>query len=332
MLEYRCSTVQLPSVCTFSLRLLPHPLAQQGSTTHTVNTDQRRIPLNSTSSSGTTYYFTLPGDPGIIMPGLWWIFAIDPDGVPSVGYQIQVTSQHTWRRSEPNECLVQTLDLRRPQHLISFAIKGMDYSKSWRHVWWRRTAWPPSSSSSIPLTRAMRCLRQTTCVCSVWSYLHHCCLFLLRMPDPSSSVLPTGPAPVHFCPHSNAAVASKPPAAQAAIAAAPTPATAVASTAAAATAPRHRCPRPRRRRRGRPPCPRHLRRRPDPLPRRPGLPLHRGRLRPRRRLRRRPSRPPLRHGLHRRRGRRRCRLGLPRFPPPPRSPPSPPSPPPLAPG
>ena len=57
----------------------PHPLAlssmllslaQQGSTTHTVDTDQRRVPLHSTMSLANTSYFTLPSDPGIIVPGM----------------------------------------------------------------------------------------------------------------------------------------------------------------------------------------------------------------------------------------------------------------------
>ena len=75
-----------------SLRPLSLSLAQVGSVTHSVNTDQRRIPLYTTSYSGKKYHFDLPGDPGIIVPGMWWIFAIDPNGVPSVGSQIQVSS------------------------------------------------------------------------------------------------------------------------------------------------------------------------------------------------------------------------------------------------
>ena len=56
-----------------------------------MNTDQRRIPLNSTMSINTTYYFALPADPGVIVPGMWWFFAIDPNGVPSTGSQMKVT-------------------------------------------------------------------------------------------------------------------------------------------------------------------------------------------------------------------------------------------------
>ena len=62
------------------------------STTHTVNTDQRRIALIPTSTSGTTYSFTLPSDPGVALPGPWYLFAVDGSGVPSVSTIITVTT------------------------------------------------------------------------------------------------------------------------------------------------------------------------------------------------------------------------------------------------
>ena len=75
------------------------PPAQIGSTTHTVNTDQRRIPLTPTSSFGNTYMFALPGDPGILLPGMWWFFAINADNVPSPGFQFRVRFEACVRRS-----------------------------------------------------------------------------------------------------------------------------------------------------------------------------------------------------------------------------------------
>ena len=67
--------------------------AQQGSTTHCVNTDQRRIPLTPMTVGPNSYLLALPTDPGIILPGMWWLFAIDPVGVPSVGFQMLVRAQ-----------------------------------------------------------------------------------------------------------------------------------------------------------------------------------------------------------------------------------------------
>ncbi|KAH7075132.1 hypothetical protein FB567DRAFT_504656 [Paraphoma chrysanthemicola] len=66
-------------------------LIRYGSVTHTVNTDQRRIPLDAVSSSGTTYTLNIPGDPGIALPGYWMLFALNSAGVPSVAKTIKVT-------------------------------------------------------------------------------------------------------------------------------------------------------------------------------------------------------------------------------------------------
>jgi galactose oxidase len=55
-----------------------------GTATHTVNTDQRRIPLTSSGSS-TSYTVTIPSDPGVALPGHWLLFAFDLNGTPSEG-------------------------------------------------------------------------------------------------------------------------------------------------------------------------------------------------------------------------------------------------------
>lgn len=65
-------------------------MIRMSSTTHTVNTDQRRIPLTPTTTAGTTYTFTIPADPGVALPGYYMVFAM-AGGVPSVSKQIQVT-------------------------------------------------------------------------------------------------------------------------------------------------------------------------------------------------------------------------------------------------
>ena len=70
---------------------------QQGSTTHCVDTDQRRIPLPPAVVGANSYSLALPADPGIIIPGMWWLFAIDPAGVPSVGFPMLVRLQPDFR-------------------------------------------------------------------------------------------------------------------------------------------------------------------------------------------------------------------------------------------
>ncbi|KAI5360635.1 putative galactose oxidase/kelch, beta-propeller, immunoglobulin-like, immunoglobulin E-set [Septoria linicola] len=61
-----------------------------GSSTHTVNSDQRRIPLVPISVSNGVYTFRLPADPGICTSGYWWLFAME-SGVPSVATELLIS-------------------------------------------------------------------------------------------------------------------------------------------------------------------------------------------------------------------------------------------------
>ncbi|KAF2258474.1 galactose oxidase [Lojkania enalia] len=65
-------------------------LVRLGTATHAINTDQRRIPL-TTSGSGTSYTVTIPGDPGIAVPGNWLLFTINSAGTPSIAKIIMLT-------------------------------------------------------------------------------------------------------------------------------------------------------------------------------------------------------------------------------------------------
>ncbi|WP_426978402.1 discoidin domain-containing protein [Pseudarthrobacter sp. O4] len=66
-------------------------LMRMSTVTHTVNTDQRRIPLTATSVSGNTASLTLPADSGVLVPGSYMLFAMDANGVPSVASTIRIT-------------------------------------------------------------------------------------------------------------------------------------------------------------------------------------------------------------------------------------------------
>lgn len=66
-------------------------LIRMGSTTHTVNTDQRRIALNPTSKSGFSYTIVVPNDAGVALPGYWMLFALTSGGVPSVASITKIT-------------------------------------------------------------------------------------------------------------------------------------------------------------------------------------------------------------------------------------------------
>ncbi|WDD94131.1 RICIN domain-containing protein [Burkholderia sp. FERM BP-3421] len=65
-------------------------LMRMASITHTVNNDQRRIPLAIAASSGTAYQLTIPADAGVVLPGYYMLFALDANGVPSVSKAIKI--------------------------------------------------------------------------------------------------------------------------------------------------------------------------------------------------------------------------------------------------
>ncbi|KHN94055.1 Galactose oxidase, beta-propeller [Metarhizium album ARSEF 1941] len=62
-------------------------LLRFGTATHTVNTDQRRVPLTLAAASAAgrnTYVADAPSDPGILLPGYYMLFVMNDKGVPSV--------------------------------------------------------------------------------------------------------------------------------------------------------------------------------------------------------------------------------------------------------
>ncbi|WP_156754907.1 discoidin domain-containing protein [Actinokineospora pegani] len=65
-------------------------LVRVGSVTHTVDTDQRRVPLVPTALSATSHQVTVPADPGVAPPGRYLLFALDANGVPSVAKEIRI--------------------------------------------------------------------------------------------------------------------------------------------------------------------------------------------------------------------------------------------------
>jgi galactose oxidase len=86
------ATVRIGQTITVNMNsaVTSFALIRMGSATHTVNTDQRRIPLTP-SGSGNTYTVTVPNDAGIALPGYWMLFAMNSAGVPSVSRIIKIT-------------------------------------------------------------------------------------------------------------------------------------------------------------------------------------------------------------------------------------------------
>lgn len=87
-------------------RIASASLVRLCSATHTVNTDQRRVPLNlwRVPVLG-RYYATIPNDPGVVIPGYWMLFVMDEAGTPSIAKMILVTSNgKTIGSSDEKQC------------------------------------------------------------------------------------------------------------------------------------------------------------------------------------------------------------------------------------
>ena len=65
-------------------------LVRIGSATHSVNSDQRRVPLTATKNKA-RWRVALPKDSGILIPGHWYLFAMSKAGTPGVARTVQVT-------------------------------------------------------------------------------------------------------------------------------------------------------------------------------------------------------------------------------------------------
>lgn len=65
-------------------------LMRLSSVTHSLNNEQRRIPLSFTVGTGGEYLLKIPSDPGVVIPGYYMLFALNANGVPSVSRTLQI--------------------------------------------------------------------------------------------------------------------------------------------------------------------------------------------------------------------------------------------------
>ncbi|CAF9932906.1 MAG: hypothetical protein HETSPECPRED_008480 [Heterodermia speciosa] len=66
-------------------------LVRFASATHSVNTDQRRIPIQPVGAGqANNYTVAVPSDAGVALPGYWMLFGINGAGVPSVATTVQI--------------------------------------------------------------------------------------------------------------------------------------------------------------------------------------------------------------------------------------------------
>jgi hypothetical protein len=108
-------------------------LVRVGAVTHSVNMEQRYIPLSFTAGTG-TLNATAPANPNVAPPGVYMLFLIDANGVPSVARMVRVGQSPTItfvRPAEdaaevlPNEPIVVAFDtsMDKPSAEAAFSLK-----------------------------------------------------------------------------------------------------------------------------------------------------------------------------------------------------------------
>ena len=68
-------------------------LVRTSAATHSVNNDQRRVPLQVSNKSGQTFALELPSNENVLIPGNYYLFAMNERGVPSVGALVNVANR-----------------------------------------------------------------------------------------------------------------------------------------------------------------------------------------------------------------------------------------------
>jgi galactose oxidase len=67
-------------------------MIRYGESTHSVDNDQRRIPLSIVSHHKDTYELAIPADPGIALPGPYMLFALNAQGTPSISTTLSIST------------------------------------------------------------------------------------------------------------------------------------------------------------------------------------------------------------------------------------------------
>jgi galactose oxidase len=65
-------------------------LVRLASATHSVNNEQRRVPVSFSTTGINRYSLALPADRGVLVPGYYMLFAMNSAGVPSVSRSIRI--------------------------------------------------------------------------------------------------------------------------------------------------------------------------------------------------------------------------------------------------
>ena len=65
-------------------------------TTHGINSDQHYVPVSHAKVGTGNYSLTLDSSQNVLLPGMYWLFALTASGTPSMGYPVQMFTPATW--------------------------------------------------------------------------------------------------------------------------------------------------------------------------------------------------------------------------------------------
>ncbi|KAJ5573495.1 galactose oxidase precursor [Penicillium hispanicum] len=107
-------------------------LIRLGTVSHTVNTDQRRIPLSFTRSTEpvngrAVFHAAIPHDPGIALPGYYMLFVMNDRGVPSHAATVKVELPRTSHTSPETEQLLTVEEEKEEEDLADVEKPEADY-------------------------------------------------------------------------------------------------------------------------------------------------------------------------------------------------------------
>ncbi len=78
---------------TASTSVQSFSLVRLSATTHHMNTDQRFLPVSHVDNGDGTYQLSMNANPNVLIPGNYWLFAVNSAGTPSMGETIRVIRQ-----------------------------------------------------------------------------------------------------------------------------------------------------------------------------------------------------------------------------------------------
>ena len=78
------------STVSASADVMQFSMVRLSGTTHHLNTDQRFLPVTSQNNGDGTFTLTFNANPNVIIPGNYWLFAVNANGTPSIGQTVQV--------------------------------------------------------------------------------------------------------------------------------------------------------------------------------------------------------------------------------------------------